>query len=147
MALELKEKLKDAASGRVSRTKEKLSTAKLRIRQVRENNDAKGREILNDYAKEKIQKAKADKRYPAIYILEIFLILIIIFSIAVFVDAFVDAGMGAKMKALLSAASASLGGENTITLLAPPYSYIAFAIVLAAVFFLYRYTLDFRKAE
>jgi len=73
--------------GRVKeKAKEKLSVAKLRLKQLKDNNSEKGREILKGYAKEKINKAKADKRFAAIYLIEFAFILLILFSIAIFLD-------------------------------------------------------------
>lgn len=115
------------------KAKEKVAVAKLRLRQLKEHNKEKGREILKGYAKEKLKKAKEDRRFAAIYILEFALIAVILVSIAVFLDEDAKAAL-AKFLAK---------GE---TFLPAPYSYIAFIVVIAVVFLLYSYTSGFRKA-
>ncbi len=131
--------------------RKKLSRAKWRLSDVRQHWRMSGRKAVADYAKEKVHKARKDRRYAAIYVLEIALIAVIVFSIAVFIDDEAQLNLFSFLPPQAGACTALSGssaeGTPACAFLPPPYSYLAFILVLVVVFLIYRYTEEFRKAE
>lgn len=143
----LSEKAREKAAG----ARKKLRSAKERLGDVKGNWRMSGRKALGDYAKEKVGKARADRRYAAIYVVEIALIAVIVFSIAVFIDDEAQMNLFSFLPQQAGTCTAlsgsSAAGSPACAFLPPPYSYLAFILVLVVVFLLYRYTEEFRKAE
>ncbi|MFH1224728.1 MAG: hypothetical protein V1676_02900 [Candidatus Diapherotrites archaeon] len=143
----LGEKAREKAAG----ARKKLRSAKERLGDVKDNWRMSGRKAVADYAKEKVSEARADRRYASIYVIEIALIAVIVFSIAVFIDDGAQLNLFSFMPQQAGACTALSGsasaGSPACAFLPPPYSYIVFILVLVVVFLLYRYTEEFRKSE